>query len=36
MKVLKGLLLFGITMVAVFALTGCGSTTVNLNKYITN
>lgn len=35
MKKIKGLLLLGIIAVALFALTGCGKTTVNLNKYIT-
>ena len=35
MKKIKGLLLLGMIAVAMFALTGCGKTTVNLNKYIT-
>lgn len=35
MKKIKGLLLLGMIVVAMFALTGCGKTTVNLNQYIT-
>ena len=35
MKKIKGLLLLGMMAVAMFALTGCGKTTVNLNTYIT-
>lgn len=35
MKKIKGLLVLGMIAVAMFALTGCGKTTVNLNKYIT-
>lgn len=35
MKKIKGLLLLGMIAAAMFALTGCGKTTVNLNKYIT-
>jgi hypothetical protein len=35
MKKIKGFLLLGITMVMMFALTGCGKTTVKLDKYVT-
>ncbi|MDE6128158.1 MAG: hypothetical protein K2G16_03075, partial [Lachnospiraceae bacterium] len=35
MKKIKGFILLGMIALAMFALTGCGKTTVNLNKYIT-
>lgn len=35
MRKFKGVLLLGIVMIVTFGLTGCGSTTVDLNKYIT-
>ncbi len=34
-KKTKGIIMFLVTAAAMFALTGCGSTTVDLNKYIT-
>lgn len=35
MKKLRNILLLAIVMVAAFSLTGCGKTTIDLNKYIT-
>ena len=35
MKRMKGLLMLGVTAVMMFALTGCGKTTVKLDKYVT-
>ena len=35
MKKLKVFLLFGFVAVVMLALTGCGSSTINLNKYVT-
>ena len=35
MKKMRGIMLLGIMFVTMFGLTGCGKTTVNLDKYIT-